>query len=375
LDRLKVLFIIANQNSAHEGVARPFLNLSKGLVSADYTGVIICFRCGKMLVSQIEPITGISPITADSKNELIRGIRDCKPDYVMCDDEIQSLNLLNYIDQRTVMTVAYAQILSGSHVFGSCFETQFLPFEQRMKFKLAKLSPLSIVSFRYIRSMHRCDLVLANSNATATFLHVIYNIEPVEIVYPPVDTEVFRPKIRVKRTRDSKEIVLYLGSHGGDTQRKIVEEIVDIGTECGYGINAFGNLSLLSGLRKTYPGLTVNSNLEDEQLTDLYSRSRITICPQKWELFGYAAVESMACGTPVLAFNCLGYRDSVLDGRTGFLTNNAHEFLGTLHTVLTEDVELLPEEELRRHVVDNFSISSSTRKLAAALSLRDSNKR
>ena len=356
----------------HEGVARPFLNLARGLFSEDYTDSIVCFKCGKTLVSQIEPTTGISPIIAESKNDLMRGIRDCEPDYVVCDDEIQNLKLLNYIDRRTAMTVAYAQILSGSHIFSSCFETQFLPFEQRLKFRLAKLSPLSVVSFRYTRCLRRCDLVLANSNATATFLHVIYNVEPTEIVYPPVDTEIFRPSVKVN---DSKEIALYLGSHGGDTQREIVEEIVDIGTQCGYGINTFGNSSLLSGLKKTYPRLTVNSNLEDEQLANLYSRSRITICPQKWELFGYVAVESMACGTPVLAFNCMGYRDSVLDGRTGFLKNNRCEFLRTLHTVLTEGVGLLPEEELRRHVVDNFSISSSTKKLLMALCSRNSNKR
>jgi glycosyltransferase involved in cell wall biosynthesis len=45
----------------------------------------------------------------------------------------------------------------------------------------------------------------------------------------------------------------------------------------------------------------------------------LTFCCAHREPFGLVALESQACGTPVLAVNEGGYRDTIISHKTGFL--------------------------------------------------------
>jgi glycosyltransferase involved in cell wall biosynthesis len=96
----------------------------------------------------------------------------------------------------------------------------------------------------------------------------------------------------------------------------------------------------------------------------MYSRSKITICPQKWEQFGLVPVESISCGTPVLAFNCMGFQETI-DTTTGWLANNEKDFLHILHNALEK--QELPFQELRSTALKNFSIGASGKVLEELL--------
>lgn len=56
-----------------------------------------------------------------------------------------------------------------------------------------------------------------------------------------------------------------------------------------------------------------------QQLLELYSAARLLLCLPYREPFGLTPLESMACGTPVVAVNEGGLRETVLDGQTGYL--------------------------------------------------------
>lgn len=67
--------------------------------------------------------------------------------------------------------------------------------------------------------------------------------------------------------------------------------------------------------------------LTDKQMANIYSEAFLTLCTSYNEPFGLTAIESMACGTPVLAVNEGGYKESVIDGVTGYLLpRNAKAF-------------------------------------------------
>jgi len=56
---------------------------------------------------------------------------------------------------------------------------------------------------------------------------------------------------------------------------------------------------------------------------ELYQNAKAFLFPILWEEpFGLVMVEAMACGTPVIGFNGGGYRETVIDGKTGVLFDN-----------------------------------------------------
>src|SRR5579875_408286 len=56
-----------------------------------------------------------------------------------------------------------------------------------------------------------------------------------------------------------------------------------------------------------------------EELPDLYSAADVTVIPSYHESFGLAAVESLACGTPVVATRAGGLMTILRQGQTGYL--------------------------------------------------------
>ena len=57
--------------------------------------------------------------------------------------------------------------------------------------------------------------------------------------------------------------------------------------------------------------------VSDEQLVDLYKGAKAFLALASDEDFGITPVEAMLCGTPVIAYNGGGYKETVLNGKTG----------------------------------------------------------
>ena len=55
------------------------------------------------------------------------------------------------------------------------------------------------------------------------------------------------------------------------------------------------------------------------QLPLYYNAADVCVVPSFYESFGLVAVESMACGTPVVASRVGGLASTILDGETGYL--------------------------------------------------------
>jgi glycosyltransferase involved in cell wall biosynthesis len=62
--------------------------------------------------------------------------------------------------------------------------------------------------------------------------------------------------------------------------------------------------------------------VSDEERDRLLCETRVCVCPSEKEGWGLTIIESNALGTPVVATNADGLRDSVRDGETGFLVEN-----------------------------------------------------
>jgi len=74
------------------------------------------------------------------------------------------------------------------------------------------------------------------------------------------------------------------------------------------------------------------------ELPDLYRAADVCAVPSRYESFGMAALESLACGTPVVASRTGGLQSTVRDGRNGYLApiGEEHVFAERLASVLCE---------------------------------------
>ena len=108
---------------------------------------------------------------------------------------------------------------------------------------------------------------------------------------------------------------------------------------------------LASGHRIIYIG-----EVDGDQKKHWYRHARATLFPIQWrEPFGLVLIESMACGTPVLAFNRGAVAEIVATGRTGFVVNSMDEMVAA-EAHLTR----LDPQVCRRHVATFFSTSRMT---------------
>ena len=68
------------------------------------------------------------------------------------------------------------------------------------------------------------------------------------------------------------------------------------------------------------------------------------------EPFGLSIIESMACGTPVIAFNRGSMPELIVDGKTGFLVSGINEAVDAV-----SKVKKLDRQDCRRRVEDHFT--------------------
>ncbi len=89
-----------------------------------------------------------------------------------------------------------------------------------------------------------------------------------------------------------------------------------------------------------------------------YLHARATLFPIQWgEPFGLVLIESMACGTPVIALNRGSVPEIIADGKTGFVADSMDAMLKAAGR--TDGID---RRECRMHVRRHFSIASMARK-------------
>jgi glycosyltransferase involved in cell wall biosynthesis len=106
------------------------------------------------------------------------------------------------------------------------------------------------------------------------------------------------------------------------------------------------------------PGVEFIGEIGDAQKSAFLGGAEALLFPINWpEPFGLVMIEAMACGVPVIAYECGSVPEVVEDGVTGFIVRNeaeAVEAVGRLH--------LLDRAEIRKRFELRFSATAMARR-------------
>lgn len=99
--------------------------------------------------------------------------------------------------------------------------------------------------------------------------------------------------------------------------------------------------------------------VKDKQRSDFYAAKALIFTPKWDEPFGLVMTEAMACGTPVIAYDCGAVREIIQDRKTGYLVP-ADDIGGLVQAIdrmqnLSEKQYLEMRKNCRDHIEKNFS--------------------
>lgn len=163
-------------------------------------------------------------------------------------------------------------------------------------------------------SAQRVDKWIVNSKNVQNRVTKFYRKDSV-VVYPPVEVnEIISKSDKVKKENYFLIVSRLVGAKGLVETAKAAKHL---GFELKIVGEAVGFSSVKEELNKI--GATLMGRVSDEQLFDLYAKAKGFIALAKDEDFGMTVVEAQAAGTPIIAYNGGGFKETVIDGQTGIL--------------------------------------------------------
>jgi len=201
------------------------------------------------------------------------------------------------------------------------------------------------------RLVKNCHRIITTTEKEKTNLILYYGAAPQRISVIPcgVNLELFYPidkRLAKQQLGLDDKTILYVGRieplkgleqllkamaylHDGQRPRLII---------IGGDENSQHELEKLQELSRNLniqDSVTFMGTVKQEKLPYFYSAADVSIIPSYYESFGLVALESLACGTPVVATDVGEMKNIIRQGRTGYVVaDNTPQFLADKITLL-----------------------------------------
>ncbi len=187
-------------------------------------------------------------------------------------------------------------------------------------------------------SVDRVDQFIANSRTVRQRIQKYYR-HPSDVIYPPVDTHLFQV---------SQNLGDYYLTGGRIVKYKRFDLVIQVFNRLGWKLKIFGtgpDLDRLKSMAKS--NIEFVGFVDDEQKAKLFQNAKAFLNTQL-EDFGITVVESMAGGTPVVAYGVGGATESILPQKTGLLFYE-QTWESLLDTMLHFDTLTWDRKAIREH--------------------------
>jgi len=175
-------------------------------------------------------------------------------------------------------------------------------------------------------AFYQAPHIMAHSGAIASQILAHYQVDPakIKILYPPIDTDTFRPLDSLDRARarsalriaDNKLTLLFVSC---GHQRKGLDQLCKAFAELDpkrYELLVAG-----SAITTSHPE-NVRSIGYVNDLSPVYGAVDFTILPSYYEPFGLVVPESLQCGTPVIVTDNVGAAELLTGAEAVLLSDN-----------------------------------------------------
>ncbi len=214
-------------------------------------------------------------------------------------------------------------------------------------------------------TLTHADTVIANSDHTrATLVDMGVRPERIALIYPGVDTDVFRPGLSCEDLRKSVgvdqgcKLILSVGRlsrrKGFDMVIRSLPLLSQQGLDVRYALIGIGeDQGYLSGLARELgveERVKLLGHVSPEDLPRWYNACDVFVMPNREingdnEGFGMVFLEAAACGRPVIAGQDGGTGSAVRDGETGFRVDGKR-----LESVAERLADVLGDGQLAAHL-------------------------
>jgi glycosyltransferase involved in cell wall biosynthesis len=221
------------------------------------------------------------------------------------------------------------------------FYKDFLPFWK-------KYIALFVEGFSYKFIYGRTNIITISESTKKELMNIGFSAEKVNIVEPGIDLEYFTAGeksedpviLYVGRISKVKSIELLIKSF-----KEIKEKIKNAKLIIGGKGEELENLFKLTVDLKISEHVTFLGWISEERKKELLQQAWVFVNPSYLEGWGITTIEANACGTPVVASNVSGLRDSVYNPHSGFLVE-----YGNVEKMTEKISEIISNKEKRKYM-------------------------
>lgn len=201
----------------------------------------------------------------------------------------------------------------------------------------------------------RISDIVVNSKFTKKYIDIEFPKKSI-VLYPPIDTESFRP------AKKKENIILYVGRFSELEQNKrqdiLVDSFIKLGKEYKNnwklvlaGGSDVGRTNFVEKIKNRAKSFSIDilENISFSEMKELYSKSKIfwsaagygvdeKVHPEKMEHFGMTVVEAMSAGNIPVIFNGGGHCEIIENEVNGYLWNNQDNLINTTITLIKNKI-------------------------------------
>lgn len=222
-----------------------------------------------------------------------------------------------------------------------------------------------------------CDLIVAATSREEKDLIHYYSASPQKIKIIPcgVNLNLFKPmdrkKVRMTLGLDHQKILLFVGRLDplkgleqllkafSEIPKKCMANLIVVGGD-DYNHTGTHKLDSMAAELGIQSRIHFAGSVEQEELVRYYNAADICIIPSYYESFGMVALESLACGTPVIATDVGAMSEILSQPVAGEIIkcDRRHSLASKITGILNRNSNHIQNIETRRNLVSRYKWSN-----------------